>query len=395
VREYVKCALRNLGRKKFRTILTISSIAIGVASVVLISTIGDVGKYAINEELSNLGIGSLSISVNKQRKDIKLKQSDLAAINSISQVESAIPIMMEYSSLSMRGLAANVAIWGIDAGANQIISISPSYGHLFTRSDIASGSNYCLVDANTAKGFYGRENIVGKQMRLLIGGSYEDFTVVGVVASGGNAMQNLIGEYLPMFVYVPYTTMQRLLGRSNFDQIAVKVQDSTIIDQTANDILRGLEVANRTKGGYNIENVARQKDKLNNLMNIVATILSAIAGISLVVAGLGIMTVMLVSVNERTREIGIKKSIGANRGIIMYEFLTEAFTISMIGSIMGTIVGVLLAVTGCVLFGIKMLLNLPMIGLTIIFAVVSGVIFGVYPSWVAANLRPVDALRYE
>jgi len=395
MREYIKCALRNLGRKKLRTVLTVASIAIGVASVVLISTIGDVGKFAINNELNSLGLGSLSISVSKQRTDLALQQGDLEIIENMRQVESAIPIIVEYSSLSMRGLVANVAIWGIDEGANQIISLSPNYGNLFTRSDIASESNFCLVDSNTAKGFYGRENIVGKQMRILIGGSYEDFTVVGVVQSGGNAMQNLIGEYLPMFVYVPYTTMQRLLGRSSFDRIAVKVHDSAVVDQAAKDIVKGLEYANRTKGGYNAENIAQQKDNLNNLLSIVATILSSIAGISLVVAGLGIMTVMLVSVNERTREIGIKKSIGASRGIIMSEFLVEAFTISSIGSMIGVVVGVLLALIGCMLFHIEVLLNVRMILFTVTFAVVSGVICGVYPSWIASNLRPVDALRYE
>lgn len=393
--EYVKCALKNLRRKKFRTLLTIMSIAIGVASVVLISTIGDVGKSAINEELSNLGIGSLSISVDKQRTDIALSESDLSVIEQMGDVESAVPIMMEYSSLSMRGLVANTAIWGIDAGANQIISLNPSFGNLFSKGDIASGANICLVDENTALGFYGRENIVGKKLRLQIAGSYADFTVSGVVESGGNAMQSLIGDYLPMFVYVPYTTMQRLSGRSSFDQIAVKVQNSTEVETTAEHILRNLELQNGAKGAYSAENIAQQKDKLNNLMGIVTAILSAIAGISLVVAGLGIMTVMLVSVNERTREIGIKKSIGANRGVIMCEFLAEAFTISAIGGVSGAAVGLLVAALGCALVQIDLVINLPMIFFTIGFAIFSGMAFGAYPSWMASNLKPVDALRYE
>lgn len=393
--EYIKCAMRNLGRKKFRTMLTVTSIAIGVASVVLISTIGDVGKNAINEELNNLGIGSLSISVDKQRTDILLQQNDLQTIKTLGAVESAVPIMMEYSSLTMRGLVANVAVWGIDAGADQIISLTSSYGGLFTRSEIASGANICLVDENTAKGFYSRENIVGKRLKILIGGSYEEFVVSGVVESGGNAMQNLIGDYLPMFVYIPYTTMQRMSGRDGFDQIAVKVKADTDADTAANEILHNLEVVNNAKGGYDAQNIAQQKDKLNNMMNIITAILSVIAGISLVVAGLGIMTVMLVSVNERTREIGIKKSIGANRKVIMCEFLTETFTISLIGSVIGTAIGIFIAAIGCIIVGIQLLVNVKMILFAVTFAVLSGVVFGVYPSWVASNLRPVDALRHE
>lgn len=393
--EYARCALRNLGRKKFRTMLTIASIAIGVASVVLISIIGDVGKVAMNDELNGLGIGSISISVDKQRTDILLGEGDLSAISKLSDVESAVPIMMEYSSLSMRGLIANVAIWGIDSGVDQIFSLTPRYGKLFTKSDIASGANVCLVDTGTAMGFYERENIVGKQLRLLIAGKYTDFTVAGVVDSGGNAMQSLIGDYLPMFVYVPYSTMQRISGQNSFSQIAVKVKNNTEVDQTAASIVHGLEVKNSAKGAYTVENVAQQKDKLNNLMNIATTLLSAIAAISLIVAGLGIMTVMLVSVNERTREIGIKKSIGANRVVIMCEFLVEAFTISLIGSASGAGLGIVFAALGCAIIGAQLIVDMGMIIFVLSFAVVSGMIFGAYPSWMASKLKPVDALRHE
>ncbi|MEG0115562.1 MAG: ABC transporter permease [Hydrogenoanaerobacterium sp.] len=393
--EYIKCAMRNLSRKKFRTVLTMISIGIGVASVVLISAIGDIGKEAMNNELNGLGVGSVSISVDRQFNNILLKKSDVSTIEKMNGIESVVPVMMEYSSISMRGLVANVAIWGIDAGADQIFSLNSRYGKLLSKNDISSGTNVCLVDTNTAVGFYERENIVGKSIKLLIAGNYVDFTVAGIVESGGNAMQNLIGDYLPMFVYVPYSTMQRLLGRSGFDRIAVKVDSSTDVDAAAESIVHGLEIGNGTKGAYMAENMAQQKDKLNNLMNIVTALLSAIAAISLVVAGLGIMTVMLVSVNERTKEIGIKKSIGANSVIIMYEFLAEAFAISTIGSLIGAAFGAVIALFGCIIFKLKFILNIKMILFVISFAVASGMIFGAYPSWVASKLKPVDALRHE
>ncbi|MEG2404922.1 MAG: ABC transporter permease, partial [Oscillospiraceae bacterium] len=237
--EYIKCAMRNLSRKKFRTVLTMISIGIGVASVVLISAIGDIGKEAMNNELNGLGVGSVSISVDRQFNNILLKKSDVSTIEKMNGIESVVPVMMEYSSISMRGLVANVAIWGIDAGADQIFSLNSRYGKLLSKNDISSGTNVCLVDTNTAVGFYERENIVGKSIKLLIAGNYVDFTVAGIVESGGNAMQNLIGDYLPMFVYVPYSTMQRLLGRSGFDRIAVKVDSSTDVDAAAESIVHG------------------------------------------------------------------------------------------------------------------------------------------------------------
>ncbi|MBC8545410.1 ABC transporter permease [Clostridiaceae bacterium NSJ-31] len=395
MRDTVKCALRNLGRQKSRTALTITSIAIGVTSVVLISTIGAVGKNAVNQEFNSLGIGSLAVSVDKQRTDMKLQEGDLKAIEQLEDVESAVPIMMEYSSLSMRGLVANVAIWGVDAGANQIMQLEPLYGNLFRRGDIVEQKAVCLVDTNTAVGFYGRENIVGKKLKLSIGGGYEEFEIIGVVNSGGNAMQSLIGEYLPMFVYVPYTTMQTYAGLDGFEQIAVKVRDEIDTEVAAEKIVRGLEIRNEHLGAFKAENIAKQKEKLDHMMELIAGILSAIAGISMVVAGLGIMTLMLVNVNERTREIGIKKSIGASRSVILWEFLIEAAAISLLGSLIGTAAGVALAAAGCWMFKIEFLLNYKMILFSVLFAVISGVIFGAYPSWIAAKLKPVDALRYE
>lgn len=393
--EYVKCAMRNLGRKRFRTALTIASIAIGVASVVLIDTIGNVGQYAINQELGALGLGSISISVDKQRNDIVLEESDLAVIEGQTYVESAVPVIMEYSSITMRSLVGNAAIWGVGSGADQIFALTPKYGSLFTSSDISSGANVCLLDVNTASSFYHRENIVGKRLQLLIGGSYEEFTVVGVVESGGNAMQSLLGQYLPMFVYVPYTTLKRLSGRAGFDQIAVTVSDAQRVEQTAGELVRALERESGTDGAYRSENIAQQKDQLNNLLGIVKSILSTVAGISLVVAGLGIMTVMLVSVNERTREIGIKKSIGASRTVIMAEFLFEAFLISLLGGGIGAGTGLLLALLGCAAVGVKLITSVGSIVFAVLFAVVLGVMFGVYPSWIACSMRPVDALRFE
>lgn len=395
ITEYVKCAIRNLNRKRFRTGLTIASIAIGVASVVLIDIIGNVGQNAMNQELGALGFGSLSISVDSRRDDIMLEQTDLQAIESQPSVESAVPVMLEYSSMTMRSLVGNAAIWGVGSGADQVFALSPKYGSLFSRSDISSAANVCLLDVSTANSFYHRENIVGKRLQLFIGGSYQEFTVIGIVESGGNAMQSLIGQYLPMFVYVPYTTLQRLSGRTGFDQIAVTVSDTAQVEQTADELVRVLEQNSGADGAFRSENVAQQKDRLNNLMGIVKSILSTVAGISLVVAGLGIMTVMLVSVNERTREIGIKKSIGASRIVIMAEFLSEAFLISLLGGGIGAGVGVLLAFLGCAIVGAQLVLSAGTILFAVGFAVVLGVLFGVYPSWIACRMSPVDALRFE
>ncbi|WP_040197357.1 ABC transporter permease [Candidatus Soleaferrea massiliensis] len=393
--DLIRHTIKNITRKKTRTLLTVISIAIGVCSVVIISSIADIGKNTLNEEIDSFGIGSMTIRADTRQDDIKLYESDLDYIREKAYVEDAIPIMMNYTSAKMRGVSTDCAVWGIDSTANQVISIQNMFGRMINAFDVQSKSNVCLVDESYAQRIYKRTNVTGKKLSILIGGTYEEFTIIGVVASGGNVLQSLIGEYVPTFLYIPYTTLQDLLNRTNFDQIAVKVKDGVDVSDIGDRLVKSLSTMNGISSGYKYENIMGYKDQFNNILDIVSFILSVIAGISLVVAGLGIMTMMLVSVNERTREIGIKKSIGAKNRTILLEFLIEAFTISLIGSIIGTIVGLLLVVLGCLLVGVTPILNPLLIAVSIAFATLTGMFFGVFPAHKASKLNPVDALRME
>ena len=227
----------------------------------------------------------------------------------------------------------------------------------------------------------------------MIGGSYVRLEIVGIASSGGNLLQNMVGDIIPSFAYLPYTTLQRYLGETSFEQIAVTLRGSVDVDAASTQVSAVVNRQHNLERGFKAENISRQKDTLNRLLGIVTVVLSMIAAVSLVVAGLGIMTVMIVSVNERTREIGIKKSIGATRNIILLEFLIEAFTISLIGSLAGLAVGLALVWAGCKLLAVPMTLNFWLLGGSILIAVAVGVVFGVYPASIAARLRPVDALR--
>lgn len=389
------CSFRNLGRKKFRSFLTISGISVGVASVVLIGSIGEIGKNTINQELQSLGLGSITVSADRKFTSQKMTEEDLTLIRENPNVKSATPIVTDYSNVRMRGLVANSVLWGTDRGENQIISLTPQYGRLLTQADVSSAAEVCVVDSNVANLFYKRENIVGKFLDAMIGGSYVRLKIVGVASSGGNLLQSMVGDVIPSFIYLPYTTLQRYAGEASFDQIAVTMVDSKNVEAMSEQIAAAINRQHNISRGFKADNISRQKETLDRVLGIITVVLSAIAAVSLVVAGLGIMTVMIVSVNERTREIGIKKSIGATQSTILVEFLIEAFTISLMGSMIGVIVGVLLTAAGCLAISIPALINFRLIGISIGISVVVGIVFGVYPAMMAARLHPVNALRIE
>lgn len=395
LRDCIISGFRNLGRKKFRSFLTISSIAIGVASVVLVSCIGRIGHQAISTELGSLGIGSITVSADKKLTTEKMTADDLELILKNENVVSVSPLIATYGSIRMRGLVANAVLMGMNGESSGVVELTPKYGHMITQADVAAALDVCVVDSNAAKLFYGRENIVGKTLDAMIADSYVTLEIIGVADSGGSIMQSVVSDIAPSFVYIPYSTIQRYKGEQNFDSVAVTLVEECDVQAVSTQITAALNRRHNISRGFSSENVAKQKDALNNVLSIVTMILSAVAGVSLVVAGLGIMTIMVVCVNERTREIGIKKSIGAPSRVILVEFLLEALMISLLGSLCGIAAGLLITFAGCSIFGIDMLVDTNMLLVCIVVTIFVGVVFGAYPASLAAKMKPVDALRTE
>jgi putative ABC transport system permease protein len=252
-----------------------------------------------------------------------------------------------------------------------------------------------MVDENFSQASYKRNNIIGKKLSITSGGGTEEFEVVGIVKTGSGLLQNFIGNYIPNFVYVPYSTMQQLLGKDSFDQIAVKLKSGTDVDKTGDMLVQSLNRTNGSSNAFVSNNLMKQRDSLSNILGVVTLILSAVGAISLLVASLSIMTVMLVSVNERTREIGIKKSIGARKKDILLEFMFEAILITLFGSFFGIISGYAISYLGASYFGFTLGIRLDIMALAVVFSVLTGMVFGVYPAMKAAKMNPVDALRME
>lgn len=376
-----------------RTMLTVIGIAVGVMSVVTVASIGEIGKSSINAELTGMGMDNLVVS-SQTGSAKKLTESELDKIKQLDDVGNAMPLMSIMTSGKLRGNYDTYMVWGVNEDADNVIDLEVLHGRLLNRGDIAQKSNVCVIDEAIALENYKRTNIVGKTISLSIGGNNVEFEITGVVKNGVNTLQNMLGGFIPDFVYIPYSVMQEYSGRSSFDQITVKLEDNAQSVSAAAEVKKMLS-SGSSESDYSVDNLLSQKEKMNNILSIATAALSAVAGISLIVSGISIMTVMLVSVSERTREIGIKKSIGASRGVIISEFLFESVLITFIGGIIGITAGVIISALIGTAVGGGLTVNFGLCGTVMLISLAVGGIFGVYPAVKAADLKPVDALRYE
>lgn len=383
--EIFRSGIRCMFHNKLRTALTVIGIAVGVTAVVIVSSIGELGKTSMNSELTGMGMDNLVVSA-QSGSGKKLTESELDRIKGLDSVNNAMPLMSMTLNGKIRGCYDTYMVWGVNEDADSVIDLAVLHGRLINRGDLAQKSRVCVIDEAIALEHYKRANIVGKTLTLTIGGTPVDFEIAGVVKNGVNTLQNMLGGFIPDFVYVPYSVMQEYSGRGSFDQITVKPEEYVQSAYAAAEVRKTLGGA---ENDYSVDDLLSQKEKMNNILSIAAAALSAVAGISLIVSGISIMTVMLVSVSERTREIGIKKSIGASRGAIIAEFLFESALITFIGGIIGVAAGA--AVSAVIGAGV----NIGLCGTVLLISVLIGCIFGVYPAFKAAELKPVDALRYE
>ncbi|MBQ7129122.1 MAG: ABC transporter permease, partial [Clostridia bacterium] len=289
----------------------------------------------------------------------------------------------------------DVILWGVDDSAKQVISVNILYGKAFSKYDISSKNNICLIDKGTSKKLFGRENSVGKNISILIGNAYEDFKITGIAQSDSGILQSIMGTALPNFCYIPYTTMQLGLSTNTLYQVAAKLDNDFSAQSVSKSVKKLLDKEKGIKNSVASGNLAASRSTLSSLLDTVSAVFSVIGIISLLVASLGILTVMLVSVNERTREIGIKKAVGASFSNILAEFLFEALTICLIGSIIGSVFGTAIIITGSEILGVNAEISFQNIIISVFGACFTGCIFGIYPAVKAAKMNPCEALRYE
>lgn len=386
-------SIKNILRCRLRSLLTMAGIAIGVFSVVLISTVGSVGTQQVSSTLISMGVDTLLVQASGKSISSSLTDSSISIARQVDGVCDVMPLMASVTEAKMIGRRLDTYVWGVDRSADKLISLSAKHGRLITAADTAAYTRVCVIDEAFAQATYGRSNIVGKKINIFLGGKYHEFEIVGIASTGLSGLQSALSNIMPNFMYIPITTMQQLCGRSTYDKLAVKLSGSTDSAATVENIKAALNTESGCTDGFIVNNLLSQKKQLDDIMGIVTTSLSLVAGISLVVSGISVMTTMMMSVNERTHEIGIKKSIGAKNSDICMEFLTESVLLTLMGSAIGITAGLLLAFAGCLLLSVPFSVSWSSLFISAAAAGLIGAVFGAYPAYKAATLKPVEALR--
>lgn len=401
----LKLALRALQRNKLRAFLTMLGIIIGVAAVITMVAIGQGSKQSIQDQLSSMGSNMVTImpSSNQMGGGARigaaslqtLTLDDVKALRTKSTYLSQISPVCSSSGQSING-AKNwpTSIQGVDPDYFDIRKLVLKDGIIFSEADVNASAKVCVLGQTVVTNLFNtNENPIGKVIRF----NKIPFKVIGVLVAKG---ESGFGQDQDDIIIAPYTTVQkRILATIYFQNIASSAISEAASDSASAEITRILRATHRLRptdeDDFSIRTMAELITTLSSTSQLLTVLLTAIAGISLVIGGIGIMNIMYVSVTERTKEIGLRMSIGA-RGIdILMQFLIEAIVISITGGLIGIVLGISASMLVTALLKWPTLVSQSSIVLSFLVCAITGVFFGYYPAQKASNLDPIEALRYE
>lgn len=403
--EYIKMAVQNIRANKGRSFLTMLGIIIGIASVIAIVSIGEGTKNQMNSEIDGIGGGQIAVSVSNDAitESEFITAEDVQAVREIDTVEG-VNVSESYDGETVTG-KGNFSIMLTAEGpdAKLLNNSEMKYGNYFGENEIEEGKNVCVISDADAKRLFGTDDVVGMNLDITCYDSSKSFRIMGVTTQKENGtFVSYTYDGMPVTVNIPYSSMEDLVGATDeFYSLMIqgdKTLDSQII---ADQVVHVLEKRHQCAGEeyFQVQSFQDVMQSMNEMLGMVTAFISFVAGISLLVGGIGVMNIMLVSVTERTREIGIRKSLGAKTSSIMLQFLAEAAILTVIGGLIGIILGILAAYGICsVMSGSIGMTITPGISPTVIFVATLfscavGVFFGIYPAKKAARLSPIEALR--
>jgi putative ABC transport system permease protein len=385
--------LGSIWANKLRSGLTMLGIIIGVAAVILVVSIGQGGKEQLLKELEKIGsnlfvVYTMSVSNETIGPDERITLDDSQAIlDQVPTVKAVAPSAYEYAEAETRKEKKQVLVIGTTADYAEVRNVPLGQGHFFSDLDSRSARRVVVIDERLAEDLFGRTNPIGQKMML----KKVPLLVVGVVK---NEEGMFVGSNRSQ-VFIPISLWQNLFNSARVDQLEISAVSKDQVKESMDKTLKLLHRRHKNTDRYRAFSLEQEMEAANQAMGIMATIIGAIAGISLVVGGIGVMNIMLVSVTERTREIGVRMALGARRKDVLTQFLIEAVVISMVGGIIGMILG--LGGSALLALALKLppMLSWSPVLLAFTFSAAIGIFFGIYPANKAAKLDPIEALRYE
>jgi len=411
-----KTAIIGLKTNKTRSALTILGIVIGISSVILMMSLGDGAQNLILGQIMSMGPNNVYVEpgafttgggdmTQQMMEGMEIKTltlKDMEAIEDNPLVEMVAPMVVSVGRVVYKNNDEKITLFGTTPAYNKITNGRTVLGSDFIDFDVQSMSKVAVLGYKVKEDLFEDENPIGKIIRI----KQTNFRVIGVMEEQGTQMFQNLDEY----IYIPVTTVQKfLLGINHVQSSVVKIVEQDKIDEAVEGIRLMLRERHNiynpegdlSKDDFKVVSGKETADIMNTVTSILSLLLSSVAAIALVVGGIGIMNIMLVSVVERTREIGLRKAVGARKKDILYQFLIEAMVLTGLGGILGILLGAILSylvsIVLTIALGIEWEFVLSLSSIIIAFGVATGIglVFGIYPARKAAKLSPIDALRYE
>lgn len=399
--QSVKMAWHAVIANKMRTFLTMLGIIIGVAALIVLVSIADGATTSVTDQISDMGSSYLTVSITDDKEN-PLRLKEMQEFEDLEEIEAAAPVSHTSVTAKSGYTSGSMSLVGTTGSYARIMDLKLSSGRFLKNADVENNSNVVVLTGDTAVELLGRRDVEGESISL----DGRSFLVVGILddedtssASGSMAGGDSSGTTVSLEGYIPYSTMTRIadniLDITQF--YASAVQEDTLESAEAELTEKLLERFREDEDAFSVVDRSEIMEAMESVTDTMSLMLGGIAAISLLVGGIGIMNIMLVSVTERTREIGIRKAIGAGRGTIMLQFLIEALLVSMMGCVagIGASWGILKLADRIMGESMSFTMSVEVMWIAVIFSGFIGVVFGLYPANKAAGKKPIEALRYS